>query len=132
VRRPRHPFLPRRRCTISLTGAETAHAPPRSDALYAAGRHAVIYLNASIAAILNATVPLFTTIASTLWLKERLGFRNVGPTKTSTVTFLIPLFGILWARAFLGEPTSLGMFAGLGVILASVWLVLTENRNEAA
>ena len=57
---------------------------------------------------------------------------NVGPTKTSIATFLIPLFGILWAHAFLGEPTSLGMFAGLGVILASVWLVLGEKRGEAA
>jgi drug/metabolite transporter (DMT)-like permease len=203
--------------------------------------NAVIQLNASIAAILNATGPLFTTIVSTLWLGERLGLRkilgaalgvlgvsilvgwsplpvtpavllatgqallaalsyaltavyarrhfadlsplqaavgqvcggavlltplmivapplgpftwpitlsvlalavpcsvlayfiyfrliaNIGPTKTSTVAFLIPLFGILWATTFLGEPVNVGILAGLGVILLSIWFVLGEKR----
>jgi drug/metabolite transporter (DMT)-like permease len=203
--------------------------------------NAVIQLNASIAAILNATGPLFTTIVSTLWLGERLGLRkilgaalgalgvsilvgwsplpvtpavllatgqallaalsyaltavyarrhfadlsplqaavgqvcggavlltplmivapplgpftwpitlsvlalavpcsvlayfiyfrliaNIGPTKTSTVAFLIPLFGILWAATFLGEPVNVGILAGLGVILLSVWFVLGEKK----
>ena len=207
--------------------------------------NAVIHLNASIAAILNATVPLFTTLVSTRWLGERLGRRrligaglgilgvsvlvgwsplpvtptvllataqallaalsyaftavyarkrfadlsplqaavgqvcgggvllaplmllapaggrltlpvilsvlalaipctvlayfiyfrliaNAGPTKTSTVTFLIPLFGILWAAVFLEEPVNFGVVAGLGVILVSVWLVLAERRGPAA
>lgn len=206
--------------------------------------NAVIHLNASIAAILNATVPLFTTIVSTLWLRERLGLRkilgaglgilgvsilvgwsplpvtpallfatgqallaalsyaltavyarkqladlsplqaaagqlcggavlltplifiappsglitwpvtlsvlalsvpctvvayfiyfrliaNTGPTKTSTVAFLIPLFGILWAAVLLGEPVNLGVLAGLCVILVSVWLVLGEKKRRA-
>jgi drug/metabolite transporter (DMT)-like permease len=199
--------------------------------------NATIHLNASIAGVLNAAVPLFTTIVSALWLRESLGLRkilgaglgiggvsilvgwsplpvtpttllatgqallaalsygltavyarkrfgdltplqaaagqvcggavllaplmlvappreaatwpvvlsllalalpctvlayfiyfrliaNTGPTKTSTVTFLIPLFGLLWAVLFLQEPVTLGLFAGLGVILLSVWLVL--------
>lgn len=203
--------------------------------------NAVIQMNASIAAILNATGPLFTTIVSTLWLGERLGLRkilgaalgvlgvsilvgwsplpvtpavllatgqallaalsyaltavyarrhfadlsplqaavgqvcggavlltplmivapplgpitwpitlsvlalavpcsvlayfiyfrliaNIGPTKTSTVAFLIPLFGILWAATFLGEPVNVGILAGLGVILLSIWFVLGEKR----
>lgn len=203
--------------------------------------NAVIHLNASIAAILNATVPLFTTVVSTFWLGERLGVRrilgaglgivgvsilvgwsplpftlevllatgqallaalsyaltavyarkrfadlsplqasvgqvcggavllaplilvappsrpitwpvalsvlalavpctvlayfiyfrliaNAGPTKTSTVTFFIPLFGIFWAAVFLQEPVNVGVLAGLAVILVSVWLVLAEQR----
>lgn len=198
---------------------------------------AVIHLNASIAAILNATAPLFTTIVSALWLRERLGMRKLvgaglgifgvsvlvgwsplpvtprvlvataqallaalsyaltavyarkylaalsplqaavgqicggavlltpvmlaapprspitwpivlsvlalavpctvvayfiyfrliattGPTRTSTVALLIPLFGIVWAAVFLGEPLTFGVLAGLGVILLSIWLVL--------
>jgi drug/metabolite transporter (DMT)-like permease len=40
---------------------------------------------------------------------------------------LIPLFGILWAVLFLHEPVTLGLFAGLGVILTSVWLVLEKS-----
>jgi drug/metabolite transporter (DMT)-like permease len=206
--------------------------------------NAVIQLNASIAAILNATGPLFTTIVSALWLGERLGPRkiigaglgilgvsvlvgwsplpvtpavllatgqallaalsyaltavyarkrfadlpplqaavgqvcggavlllplvvvapplgpitwlvalsvialavpctvvayfiyfrliaNAGPTKTSTVAFLIPLFGIVWAAAFLGEPVNFGVLAGLGVILLSVWFVLGQKTRRA-
>ena len=203
--------------------------------------NAVIHLNASIAAILNATVPLFTTLVTTVWTREPLGIRKAagagvgvlgvailvgwsplplttqvlfataqallaslsygvtavyarrnfgdltplqasvgqlcgstvllvplmivapphrvlswpvfasllalaipctvvayliyfrliartGPARTSTVAFLIPVFSILWGAIFLGEPITVGLFAGLGVILASVWLVLGARR----
>jgi drug/metabolite transporter (DMT)-like permease len=53
---------------------------------------------------------------------------NAGPTKTSVVTFLIPPFGILWGVVFLGEPLNAGILVGLGIILASVWLVLGARR----
>jgi drug/metabolite transporter (DMT)-like permease len=205
--------------------------------------NAVMHLNASIAAILNATVPLFTATISTLWLREPLSLRtilgaglgiggvsilvgwsplpitptvllatgqallgalsygltsvyarrsfgdlpplqaavgqacgsavlmaplaviappraaatwpallallalavlctvlayfiyfrliaNIGPTKTSTVTFLIPLFGIFWAAVFLREPVNVGVLVGLGVILLSVRLVLGNSRKR--
>lgn len=39
---------------------------------------AVIHLNASIAAILNATTPLFTAMISAMWLGEALGVRRFG------------------------------------------------------
>jgi drug/metabolite transporter (DMT)-like permease len=41
----------------------------------------------------------------------------VGPARTITVTFVIPIFGILWGSLFLGEGVSPGMLAGCGVIL---------------
>jgi drug/metabolite transporter (DMT)-like permease len=47
----------------------------------------------------------------------------VGPTNTTTVTYLIPLFGTLWGALFLGERVTPGMIAGLALILASVLLV---------
>ncbi|MCB9152079.1 MAG: DMT family transporter [Caldilineaceae bacterium] len=49
---------------------------------------------------------------------------SAGATQAATVTFLIPFFSVLWGRVFLKEPLNIGMFAGLGVILVSVWLVL--------
>ena len=47
----------------------------------------------------------------------------VGPTKTSTVTYLIPVFGMAWGAFFLGESVTPGMLVGLGCILASLVLV---------
>ncbi len=38
--------------------------------------NAVIHLNASIAAILNATTPLFTAVVAAWWIKEPLGARK--------------------------------------------------------
>ncbi len=198
---------------------------------------AVIYLNASIAAILNATTPFFTAIVATLWLGEAFGLRRLigivlgiagvtilvgwsplplnvqtlmaagaallaafsygvatvyardrfvgvqplhtaigqltgsmlllvplaaiqlpgatltlpialavltlallctafayllffeliasaGATQAASVTFLVPMFSVLWGVLLLGEPLSAGMLVGLAVILTSVWLVL--------
>jgi drug/metabolite transporter (DMT)-like permease len=47
----------------------------------------------------------------------------VGPVRTSTVTFLIPVFGIFWSWLFLDEQIRPTMLIGLAVILASVRLV---------
>jgi drug/metabolite transporter (DMT)-like permease len=199
--------------------------------------NAVIHLNASVAAILNATVPLFTTLVAAAWIRRPLGLRQLagvfsgiagvavlvgwsplplnavtlaataqallgslcygltavyarlrfaeltplqaavgqlaggavllaplaaatplpaaaswtvlaaipalailctviptfiyfrliataGPTRTSSVAFLIPLFSILWGGLFLGEPMTAGILAGLAIILFSEWLIL--------
>lgn len=50
--------------------------------------------------------------------------RNVGPTRTASVTFLVPVFGTIWGIAFLNEPFSWGMLLGMAIILLSVGLVL--------
>jgi drug/metabolite transporter (DMT)-like permease len=48
---------------------------------------------------------------------------NVGPTSTSTVTLLVPLFGLLFGVVLLDEPVGVGTLAGLGLILSSVTLI---------
>jgi drug/metabolite transporter (DMT)-like permease len=40
-----------------------------------------------------------------------------GPARAITVTFVIPIFGILWGAVFLGETVSPAMLEGCGVIL---------------
>lgn len=42
---------------------------------------------------------------------------RIGPPKAMTVTYLIPLFGIVWGAAFLGEAITANMTAGCAVIL---------------
>jgi drug/metabolite transporter (DMT)-like permease len=48
---------------------------------------------------------------------------NVGPTSTSTVTLLVPLFGLLFGVVLLDEPVGIGTLAGLVLILSSVILI---------
>ena len=48
---------------------------------------------------------------------------SVGPTSTLTVTFLVPVFGLLFGALFLGEPVGAGTLVGLAIILSSVALV---------
>lgn len=50
---------------------------------------------------------------------------SAGATQAAAVTFLIPFFSLLWSVTLLHEPLNSGMFVGQGVILVSVWLVLS-------
>lgn len=49
---------------------------------------------------------------------------RVGPTKAVTVTFLIPVFAVLWGALFLGEALTLPMAGGGALILAGTALAL--------
>jgi drug/metabolite transporter (DMT)-like permease len=42
---------------------------------------------------------------------------RIGPSKTLTVTYLIPVFGVFWGRVFINEPITLNMVVGCTVIL---------------
>jgi drug/metabolite transporter (DMT)-like permease len=42
---------------------------------------------------------------------------HVGPAKTVTVTYLIPVFGVLWGRVFLHETITAAMLTACAVIL---------------
>jgi drug/metabolite transporter (DMT)-like permease len=57
---------------------------------------------------------------------------QVGPTKTLTVTYLIPAFGLFWGWLFLEEQISMSMVAGCLLILLGVGLttgVLANRRR---
>src|SRR5918992_414077 len=56
---------------------------------------------------------------------------SVGPTKTLTVTFLVPVFGVLFGVLLLEEPVSVGTFIGMGTILSSVGLVTGVRFRSA-
>jgi drug/metabolite transporter (DMT)-like permease len=48
---------------------------------------------------------------------------SLGAARAIAVTFLIPLFGLLWGALFLGEAVTLWMVAGCAVILLGTGLV---------
>ncbi len=45
---------------------------------------------------------------------------RIGASRAATVTYLIPLFGVLFAWLFLGEPVTLQMLLAGGLVLGSV------------
>jgi drug/metabolite transporter (DMT)-like permease len=53
---------------------------------------------------------------------------RIGPVRALTVTFLIPVFGLLWGALFLGEPITLSMIAGCATVLLATRLVLRAER----
>jgi drug/metabolite transporter (DMT)-like permease len=57
---------------------------------------------------------------------------DIGPTRTFTVTFLIPVFGTLWGALFLHEPVGLSTLAGGAVIVVATALVLEIGRRRFA
>ncbi len=81
-----------------------------------------------------ATVPGLDVIGSLILLATfstalawPLMFRlvaTIGPTASSTVTFLAPAFGIGWGAIVLGEHIGLSLFVGAVLILVSVALVV--------
>lgn len=62
------------------------------------------------------------------FLYYRLLYR-IGAPRTSTVTYLVPLFGVVWAWIFLGEPLTLGMAIAAALILGGV--ALSQQRAAA-
>ena len=58
---------------------------------------------------------------------------NVGPSKTITVTFLVPPFGVFWGTLLLGEVLTLQMLAGMATVLLGTLLATgVIGRRKAA
>ncbi|WP_342601865.1 EamA family transporter [Peribacillus sp. FSL E2-0159] len=55
--------------------------------------------------------------------------KNIGPTKTVSVTLLVPIFGIIWGALFLNERTTLSTYIGLILILISIFLVSNTKQK---
>ncbi|WP_379130214.1 DMT family transporter [Paenibacillus sp. sgz500958] len=70
---------------------------------------------------------LCTSVAYLIYFRL---IRNVGAVKTVTVTFLVPIFGILWGVLFLKESLYVNTVIGLAIILLSVTLVNRKDRTR--
>jgi drug/metabolite transporter (DMT)-like permease len=57
---------------------------------------------------------------------------DVGATRALTVTFLIPVFGMLWGAIFLGETITGTMAAGCGLVLLGTALVFARPGEARA
>lgn len=54
---------------------------------------------------------------------------DVGPTKALTVTFLMPVFGMIWGALFLRETITVHMIVGTVLILAGTWFVVKKVKS---
>lgn len=57
---------------------------------------------------------------------------DVGPTKALTVTFLIPLFALLWGALFLQEAISMSTLVGCAMVVLATWLVVFQPQPAQA
>lgn len=56
---------------------------------------------------------------------------TIGPARALTVTFLIPVFGVLWGFIFLNEPVTVNDVIGCALILAGTWIATRGNAPRA-
>lgn len=82
---------------------------------------AVIFAAAALALLCSA-------IAYLLYFRL---IHDVGPTKALTVTFLIPLFALLWGNIFLNETITLNTIIGCAGVVLATWLVVFVPKKAA-
>lgn len=85
-------------------------------------------------AIASAVLALALICSAVAYLLYYRLMQDVGPTRTFTVTFLIPLFGMLWGALFLHEQITGAMVGGCALIISGVLAVLrprTRTVREA-
>lgn len=69
---------------------------------------------------MGALAALSTALAFVLFFRM---IERIGPTRTQTVTYITPAFGMLWGSLFLDEPVTGGMLAGFALVLAGMLMV---------
>jgi drug/metabolite transporter (DMT)-like permease len=88
----------------------------------------------------HASIPAASWISAALlgvlctgaayWIYYRLIYR-IGPAGASTVTYLVPLFGVIWAWLALGEPLTATMAAAGVLILGGVALSQGQTTSPS-
>lgn len=99
----------------------------------------IILIPLSVVTVPTATISLTVMIAvlGLAVLCTAIGYllyfylvEHVGPTKTVSVTFLVPLFGIFWGILLLNEHITLGTIVGLIVIFMGVILMNGVQKTK--
>ena len=82
--------------------------------------------DATVIGAVLALAVLSTSLAFIIYFQL---IREVGPTRTLTVTYLIPVFAIAWGALLLGEALTLSMLLGGVLILAGVALANRKGTS---
>jgi drug/metabolite transporter (DMT)-like permease len=83
-------------------------------------------IDARVALIVVSFALLCSAVAYIIYYKL---IADIGPTKALTVTFLIPVFAMLWGLLFLNETVTWSMILGAAIILLGTFLVTARGRT---
>ncbi|PIG93935.1 DMT family transporter [Gloeocapsopsis sp. IPPAS B-1203] len=78
--------------------------------------------------VILAVVTLATVCTAFAYLLYFQLISNAGATPAATVTFLIPVFSLLFGKMLLSEPVNFGVIVGLLTILLSIRLVISKEH----
>jgi drug/metabolite transporter (DMT)-like permease len=56
---------------------------------------------------------------------------DIGPTRCTTITFILPVFAMGWGALLLGEQITPGMIIGCLVMIAGTLLVMSPGQTPA-
>ena len=86
-------------------------------------------------------IPSFNSFLALLWLAVvstgigYLGFvrliDRIGAVKTSTLTYLLPVFSIIWGAIFLNEKITVIIFVGFTFVMMGMYFANSINTKEA-
>jgi len=79
------------------------------------------------AGVMAAAVALGIVCSGVAYLLYFRLIKDVGATSALTVTFLIPVFGVLWGSLFLSEAVRWNTIVGAGIIIVGTALVTNFN-----
>lgn len=114
-------IAPNRMATGSQLGAALVLLP----ALPLAPPHAAPSVQIALLMVLLAV--LCSAVAYFLYFRL---IADIGPTKSLTVTFLIPLFALLWGAVFLHEAINWITLIGCTMVILATWLVTFGGRAQ--
>lgn len=83
-------------------------------------------ISGSIIVSLLAFAVLCSAVAYLIYYRL---LKILGPTKATTVTFLIPVFGFIWGALFLNESITPEMIAGGLIVLSGIYFVTGKKKQ---
>jgi drug/metabolite transporter (DMT)-like permease len=114
---------------VNLVKRHMTGLPPAAAAGATLGSAALVMLPMAVTHWPDAPVPALSWVCAIALGVVCTGFAflmfyrliaRIGPARASTVTYLVPMFGALFAWLFLGEPVTLAMLIAGALILGSV------------
>ncbi|WP_314106790.1 DMT family transporter [uncultured Stenotrophomonas sp.] len=114
---------------VNLVKRHMAGLPPAASAGATLGSAALVMLPMAVTHWPEAPIPVLSwacaialgvVCTGLAFLMFYRLIARIGPARASTVTYLVPMFGALFAWLFLGEPVTVAMLVAGALILGSV------------